>query len=92
MSESAHKKIALGFAILAFAFMVFGSALAGARLVTSLIRGFEGALVFGGLVWFLSFCLPNQPASDPKENDSEPTSETLSQTEKKLDNNLLMNH
>ena len=58
--KAAIQKTGLGFAIGAFAFMVFGSILTGARFMTSLIRGFEGALVFGVLAFVLSWRLLNE--------------------------------
>ena len=88
MSESIPQKIALGFAILAFAFMVFGSVLSGARFVTALIRGFEGSLVFGGVAWALSRYLLNKLRPEPKDNNAELASETSPQTEKELVNPL----
>lgn len=51
------EKVGLGFAMGAFSFMIFGSILNGAKIMTALIRGFEGALVFGSLAWFLGWYL-----------------------------------
>ena len=84
MTESVSLKIALGFAIGAFAFMVFGSVLVGARFVTALIRGIEGALVFGGVVWLLSGFLLNKEEMEPPPDDSEPSPEEEPKTEEKL--------
>ncbi len=84
MTESVPLKIALGFAIGAFAFMVFGSVLAGARFVTALIRGIEGALVFGVVAWLLSGYLLNRAKTEAPSNDSEPSPETEPKTEEKL--------
>ena len=74
MNKSVPQKIALGFAIGAFTFMVFGSVLAGARFVTALIRGFEGALIFGGLAWGLSWYLLKNSKPD-SEIEEESTSD-----------------
>ncbi len=47
------KKMGVAFGMIAFAFLCFGSLIFGARILTSLIRGFEGALIFGGIAWIL---------------------------------------
>ncbi len=45
------QKMAVAFALLAFGFLAIGSVLMGSRVITGLIRGGLGALIFGGLVW-----------------------------------------
>ena len=74
MNDYVTQKIALGFAIGAFTFMVFGSLLASARFMTAFIRGFEGALIFGGLAWGLSWYLLKNSKPD-SEIEEESTSE-----------------
>ena len=48
------QKIALGFAFGAFFFMVIGSIIKGTTALTALFRGFEGAIIFGAIAWFVS--------------------------------------
>ena len=43
--------MALAFGLLAFGFLAIGSVLMGSRVITGVIRGGLGALIFGGLVW-----------------------------------------
>ncbi len=45
------QKMAIAFGLLAFGFLAIGSVLMGSRVLTGVIRGSLGALVFGGLVW-----------------------------------------
>ena len=42
----------MGFGLFSLALVAAGSLLAGAGLVTSIIRGIEGAIIFGLLAWF----------------------------------------
>ena len=48
------QKMAIAFALLAFGFLAIGSVLAGSRVITGVIRGGLGALIFGGLVWVVA--------------------------------------
>ena len=47
------KKMATAFGLMAFGFLAIGSVLMGSRVITGMIRGVFGALIFGGLI--LSF-------------------------------------
>lgn len=47
------QRAALGFGLFAMTALVLGSLLAGARLETSLFRGFAAAIVFGFSAWVL---------------------------------------
>jgi len=67
MTSLTAKKIAVGFALLSFAVLVFGSLLNGARIVTAFVRGVEAGLVFGLLAWALSFLLLKE---EDKEEDA----------------------
>lgn len=49
--NSGVRQIAAGFGLFSMAFIALGSLLAGARPVTCVIRGVEGAAVFGLLAW-----------------------------------------
>ena len=51
MSSIPIKKLALAFGLLAFGILAIGSVLMGSRIITAVIRGGLGALIFGGLVW-----------------------------------------
>lgn len=53
MNDNTVKSWALGFAIVAFGFLTFGSVLFGARVTTALIRGVSGGLLFGALLWLV---------------------------------------
>ena len=48
------QRIALGFAFGSFFFMVIGSMITGATALTSVIRGFEGAAIFGAISWLVA--------------------------------------
>ncbi len=65
MSELIGNKIAVACGLFAFALMLVGGVLSGSRLLTSLIRGGEGAVVFGLVVW-----LACRPLIDAKESPS----------------------
>lgn len=41
----------MAFGLLAFGILAIGSVLMGSRVITGVIRGGLGALIFGGLVW-----------------------------------------
>ena len=45
------QKMAIAFALLAFGFLAIGSVMMGSRVITGVIRGGLGALIFGALVW-----------------------------------------
>ena len=45
------QKMAIAFGLLAFGFLAAGSVLMGSRVITGVIRGGLGALIFGGLIW-----------------------------------------
>ncbi len=47
------QRAAFGFGLFSMTALVFGSLLAGARLETSLFRGFAAAIVFGLSAWVL---------------------------------------
>ena len=51
MNPITIKKLALAFGLLAFGILAIGSVLMGSRVITGVIRGGLGALIFGGLVW-----------------------------------------
>tara|TARA_B100000949_G_scaffold229278_1_gene238005 strand:- start:25 stop:285 length:261 start_codon:yes stop_codon:yes gene_type:complete len=51
MSPINIQKMAVGFALLAFGFLAIGSVMMGSRVITGVIRGGLGALIFGALVW-----------------------------------------
>ena len=57
MNNRKAAKIAVGFGLFSMAFMVAGSLLAGARLTVAIIRGVEGAAMFGLLAWLLCSAL-----------------------------------
>ena len=57
MNNRKAAKIAVGFGLFSMAFMVAGSLLAGAGLIASIIRGVEGAAMFGLLAWLLCSAL-----------------------------------
>jgi hypothetical protein len=64
------QKIALGFAFGSFFFMVIGSMISGATAWTAVIRGFEGAAIFGSIVWLVSSYLfkeENIEVDDPTD-------------------------
>ena len=46
--------MATAFGLMAFGFLAIGSVLMGSRVITGLIRGGLGALIFGGLVWLFA--------------------------------------
>ena len=54
MSPINIQKMAIAFALLAFGFLAVGSVLMGSRVITGVIRGGLGALIFGGLVWVVA--------------------------------------
>jgi len=80
MSSLTTRKIAAGFALLAFAVLTFGSLLNGARAVTSFVRGVEAGLVFGLLAWGLSSLMLKEE-EDMEENveipDNKPKGQNL---------------
>ena len=51
MSPINIQKMAIAFALLAFGFLAIGSVLMGSRVITGVIRGGLGTLIFGGLIW-----------------------------------------
>ena len=72
MSTVNIQKMAIAFALLAFGFLAIGSVLMGSRVITGVIRGGLGAVIFGGLVWVFAdlFLSEDEDASIPDmEND-----------------------
>ena len=55
MSDIIGKKISVAFGLLSFAILFFGSIWSGARIFTGFLRGLEGGLLFGVLIWGLSY-------------------------------------
>lgn len=45
------QKMAIAFALLAFGILAIGSVLMGSRVITGVIRGGLGAVIFGALIW-----------------------------------------
>ena len=76
MNPITIKKLALAFGLLAFGILAIGSVLMGSRIITAVIRGGLGALIFGGLVWgFANLFLQedkNVSIQDMKANDNDP--------------------
>lgn len=66
MSELDEKRMAVAFGLFAFIFLAVGSGLSGARLMTSFIRGVEGGLIFGLLVWALGLFLVDKDPGQPR--------------------------
>jgi len=64
------QRIALGFAFGSFFFMVIGSTITGATALTAVIRGFEGAAIFGSIAWLVASYLFKEEdieAEDPMD-------------------------
>ncbi len=61
MNNRKAQQAAVGFGLFAMAVMVSGSLLAGVSLLTSVIRGVEGAAIFGLLAWLLYSVLMHRP-------------------------------
>ncbi len=59
------QRVALGFAFGSFFFMVIGSVITGATALTAIIRGFEGAAVFGSLAWLVASYLFKEEEQEP---------------------------
>ncbi len=79
------QKMAIAFGLLAFGFLAVGSVLMGSRVITGVIRGGLGALIFGGLVWGFAnlFLQEDEDASiqDMVNDDNNPDKgEQLDQT------------
>jgi len=80
MNNRKVQQIAVGFGLFSMALMVSGSLLAGARLLTSILRGVEGAVVFGLLAWcfcsalggdrFMTTKVANKPKNGPDRSDA----------------------
>lgn len=68
MSKRNAQRAALGFGLFAMAALVLGSLLAGARLETSLFRGFAAALVFGLSAWVLCSVIKERGFESGGEN------------------------
>ena len=45
------QKIAVSFSLLSFGILSIGSVLMGATVITGMIRGVAGAIIFGLLIW-----------------------------------------
>lgn len=73
MSPLNIQKMATAFGLMAFGFLAIGSFLMGSRVITGVIRGGLGALIFGGLVWCFAnlFLQDNEdaPIQDMDDND-----------------------
>lgn len=61
------QRIALGFALCSFFFMVIGSIIKGATAVTAVIRGFEGAVIFGAIAWLVASYLFKEEGLDVED-------------------------
>lgn len=61
------QRIALGFAFGSFFFMVIGSMITGATALTAVIRGFEGAAIFGALAWLVASHLFKEEEHEPMD-------------------------
>ena len=62
------QRIALGFAFSSFFFMLIGSMIKGATTLTAIIRGFEGAVIFGALAWIVASYLFKEE-NEPVDTD-----------------------
>jgi hypothetical protein len=71
MSNIQIKKMAVLFALLSFAILVFGSVLTGSRTTTALIRGVEAAVVFGALAWSFGSVVMGDKNDLKEESDEE---------------------
>ncbi len=81
MSQTGIKKMALIFALFSFAILTFGSVLSGSRILTALIRGTEGALLFGLVAWFLgNYILEEKTDAPPEEIEGEQKGAHLDET------------
>ena len=84
MNPELVQKIAAGFGIFAFGFLAIGSFLNGATAVTSVVRGFEAAVIFGALAWGVGSLFK------PEEEDEqhEDVAPEVSQADEKKEHSL----
>jgi len=66
MNNRKTQQIAVGFGLFSMALMAIGSLIAGSGLATSIIRGFEGGIIFGLLAWFIFSWFENSDFSKAK--------------------------
>ena len=74
MSKLNIQKMATAFGLIAFGFLAIGSVLMGSRVITGVIRGGLGALIFGALVWCFadSFLQADEDAPVQKMDNNDP--------------------
>jgi len=61
------QRIALGFAFGSFFFMIIGSIITGTTALTAVIRGFEGAAIFGAIAWLVASYLFKEDAVEVED-------------------------
>ena len=71
MSPLNTQKIAASFGLLSFGVLSIGSVLMGATVLTGLIRGVAGALIFGLLAWSSGTLLMREDKVDKDEGHEE---------------------
>jgi hypothetical protein len=73
MNPELARKIAGGFAIVAFGILTIGSWLHGATAATAVVRGVEGAVIFGTVAWGLGsmFKEETEAAEETAHDDSQ---------------------
>ena len=71
MSPLNIQKIAASFGLLSFGVLSIGSVLMGATVLTGIIRGVSGAIIFGLLVWFSGSLLLRKDEMDEVEDHKE---------------------
>jgi len=64
MTDIEVQRLAVGFGMVSLMILVLGSLLAGATLITAFVRGISGAVIFGGMAWFLGSLLKKEETGE----------------------------
>ena len=75
-------KWAMGLAVFSFGFLSVGSFLFGATATTSVLRGFGGGVLFGGLLWLVGLLISEEeePVIGEVEEKGEMEQELVQET------------
>ena len=75
MNGDIVNKWAMGLAVFSFGFLSIGSLLFGATVITSVLRGLGGGVLFAALLWLVGLLINEE--EDPMGDDIEEESETV---------------
>ena len=87
MNDTIINKWSMGLAVFSFGFLSIGSFLFGATVMTSILRGLGGGVLFGALLWLVGLLINEE--EDPTGDDVEEEGDTADRESVEINSNAV---